>query len=236
MLFHDVHGGLHRLLLAPDLAVSLDGTLIIQPHDGADVHDGGHHGRCAGDTAGAAELGHVGGEELVVDLVAVFQHPPSRLLQRGAAVPQVRRRIHQQAVAGGGAQGVDDHEFLIRVLLLQKLGRRHGVVDGAGLAGGEGDVQQIALFQLGLEEVQIGADIDLGGLGQLARLQKTVEPGQSLRVTAHVVHVLLPVHHVGIKQHGNVSALHIGIGKVHGRAAAENEFTFHMSSSGQYTK
>ena len=109
-------------------------------------------------------------------------------------------------------------------------------MDGAGLAGGEGDVQQIALFQLGLEEVQIGADVDLGGLGQLARLQKTVEPGQSLRVTAHIVHVLLSVHHVGIKQHGNVSALHIGIGQVHGRAAAENEFTFHTSSSGQYTK
>ena len=41
VLLHGVHRGFHGLLLAPDLAIGLDGPLVIQPHNGADVHNGG---------------------------------------------------------------------------------------------------------------------------------------------------------------------------------------------------
>ena len=230
MLLHGVHRGLHGLLLAPDLAVGLDGPLVVQPHNGADVHDGGHHGRRAGHPARAPELGHIGGEELVVHLVAVPQHPLGRLLQGGPGVPHIRRRIHQQTVAGGGAQGVDDHDLLVGILLLQQLSGGLGVVHRAGLAGGEGNVQQVALLQLLLKEIQIIGHVDLGRLGKLARLQEPVKPGQSRRIPAHIVHILLVTHHIVVKQHRDVPLGHVRIGQVYRGAAAQYKFPFHILS------
>ena len=70
-------------------------------------------------------------------------------------------------------------------------------------------VSVAALLQQLLKKVHIARRIDLAGLGQLARLQKAVKPGQRRRIAAHVVVIGLPVHHIGVKQHGDVPALHI---------------------------
>ena len=101
-------------------------------------------------------------------------------------------------------------------------------MDRAGLAGCERDVQQIALLQQLLKKRQIGGHIDLAGLGQLSFLKEPVKAGQRLGVAAHVVIVLRAVHHIGVKQHGDISALHVGVGQVHSGAAAQRELSFHF--------
>ena len=166
----------------------------------------------------------------MVHLVAVVQHPLSGFLQSGPAVPHVRRRVHQQAIARGGAQGIDDHDLLVGILLLQQLPCGHRVVNGAGLAGGKGNMQQIALFQLLLKEVQVRCHVDLGGLGQLALLQEPIKPGQRRRIPAHIVHILLVAHHIVVKQHGNIPPCHIRIRQVHRGAAAQHKVPFHIPS------
>ena len=103
-------------------------------------------------------------------LVAVRQHPLGGLLQGSPRVPQVRCLVHQQAIARGGAQGIDDLDLPLRILLPQRLGGDVGVVHRAGLTGGEGNVQQVALLQLLLEKLHIGSHVDLGGLGELPLL------------------------------------------------------------------
>ena len=164
----------------------------------------------------------------MVYLVAVVQHPLRHLVQRFSLVPHVGGVVHQQAVARRGAQGVDDHQTLTGISVLQLLRCQKCVVYRPGLTGGEGDVQHVAaLVQQLFEELGIGGHIDLAGLGQLALLQEGVEPGQRLRVASHVVVILLPVHHIGVEQNGNVPALHIGVGEIHGGAAAQCKFSVH---------
>ena len=89
-------------------------------------------------------------------------------------------------------------------------------------------MQQIALFQLLLKEVQVRCHVDLGGLGQLARLQEPVKPGQSRRIPAHIVHIVLVAHHIVVKQHGNIPPCHIRIRQVHRGAAAQHKVPFHI--------
>ena len=111
----------------------------------------------------------------MVHPVTVCQHPLGYLLQGLALIPQVGGFVHQQAVARGGAQGVDDLNLALRILLPQHIRRDVGVIHRAGLTGGEGDVQQVALLQLLLKELGISGHIDLRGLGQLSLLQKSIE-------------------------------------------------------------
>ena len=91
-------------------------------------------------------------------------------------------------------------------------------------------MQQIALFQLLLKEVQVRCHVDLGGLGQLALLQEPVKPGQRRWVTAHIVHILLVVDNIVVKQHGNIPPCHIRIRQVHRGAAAQHKVPFHIPS------
>ena len=161
-------------------------------------------------------------------LVPVVQHPLCHLVDGAPRVPQVGGAVHQQAVARGGAQRVDDDELSVRVLLPQLLRRQKGVVHRAGLAGRERDVQQVALLQQLFKERHVCRHVDLAGLGQLALLQEPVEPGQRLRVTAHVVVILHAVHHIGVKQHRDVPALHVAVRQVHGRAAAQRKSSLHF--------
>ena len=161
--------------------------------------------------------------------IPVRQHPLLHLLQGLALIPQVGGAVHQQAVARGGAQRVDDHQLPLRIFGPQLLRRQKGVMYRAGLAGRKRDVQQVALLQQSLEEFHVGGHVDLAGLGQLARLQKAVKPGQRRRIAAHVVVIFHAVHHVGVEQHGDVSALHIAVRQIHGRAAAQRKLSFHLS-------
>ena len=164
-------------------------------------------------------------------LVPVVQHPLGHGVDVLTRVPHIGGVVHQQAVAAGGAQGVDDDQLLPGVLVLQLCCRQIGVVHRAGLPGCERNVQHIAaLLQQALEEVHIPRYVDLAGLGQLARLQKAVKPGQRRRITAHIVVIGLSVHHIGVKQHGDVPALHVRIGQVHRGAAAQCKFPFHYFS------
>lgn len=227
VLHHLVDRGLHGLLLAAHLAVGLDRALAVKAHDRADVHDRGDHRRRAGDAPCAVKLRHVGGEELVVYLVAVPHDPVGDLIERSARIAHVGGGIDEQAVARGGAERVDHDDLLIGVLLLQHLARELCVVHRAGLAGREAQVQQIAVLQLLFKEVEVRRDVDLRSLRELSLLQKTVKPGQGLRVAAHIVDVFLPVDDVGVKQHRDIALLHVAVGQIHRRAAAQNEFSFH---------
>ena len=83
------------------------------------------------------------------------------------------------------------------------------------------------MLQLLFKEVEVRRDVDLRGLRELSFLQKTVKPGQGLRVAAHIVDVFLPVDDVGVKQHRDIALLHVAVGQIHRRAAAQNEFSFH---------
>lgn len=91
--------------------------------------------------------------------VPVVQHPLRHLVNGAPCVPHIGGAVHQQAVAGGGAQRVDDDELSVGILLPQLLRRQKGVVDGAGLAGGEGDVQQVALLQQVLKKSMYAATL-----------------------------------------------------------------------------
>ena len=42
--------------------------------------------------------------------------------------------------------GIDDHDLLVGILLLQQLPCGHRVVNGAGLAGGKGNMQQTVSY------------------------------------------------------------------------------------------
>ena len=85
----------------------------------------------------------------------------------------IRRRIHQQTVAGGGAQGVDDHDLLVGILLLQQLSGGLGIVHRAGLAGGEGNMQQIVLFSCSSKKSRYAATLTWEVWGQLALPSET---------------------------------------------------------------
>ena len=91
-------------------------------------------------------------------------------------------------------------------------------------------MQQVALLQLLLKEIQIIGHVDLGRLGKLARLQEAVKPGQSRRIPAHIVHILLVTHHIVVKQHRDVPLGHVRIGQVYRGAAAQYKFPFHILS------
>lgn len=77
-----------------------------------------------------------------------------------------------------------------------------------------------ALLQQAVKKFRILRHIDLAGLGQLARRQHFVKPGQRLRIPPHVVHIGHILHHIGVKQHRNAAAFQILIGDVYRRAAA----------------
>ena len=230
VLLHGVHCGLDGFVLAPHLVVCLDGALVVQPHQRADVQHRGNGRRRAGHPACAPELGHIGREELVVHLVAVVQHPLGRLVQRRTGVPHVSHRVHQQSVAGGRAQGVDHHQLPVGVLLPQHVRREERVMHRAGLAGRERNVQHVALLQQALEKLLVLCFVDLAGLGQLALPDELIEPGQRLRIAPHVVVIRHAIHHVGIEQHRDMAALQIAVGNIHCGAAAQNKFIRHRDS------
>ena len=90
------------------------------------------------------------------------------------------------------------------------------IADGLGHAGAEGNVEEVAFFQLFFEKFFIGKLVQLGGRGHFSLVQELVELFQGLGVPEHVVGVLLAIDEVGVKKHGDVPAVHIGKGQVYG--------------------
>ena len=169
----------------------------------------------------------LGGIELVVDLIAVGRDPVRRLFERLSRVAHVCRRVDEQAVARGAAERVDDHELALRIFFAQHLGGEIRVLHRGGHAAAECDVQHVAPLEQRREEVLILRLVELRGRRQLAVCDVLIEPGQRLRIAAHVVGVRLAVDAVGIEQDRQFALLHVGIGQIDGGFTRENECGLH---------
>ena len=142
-------------------------------------------------------------------------------LQLHARLPAVGGEVHQHAVAGGGAQGIHHHHPPVGKFLLHLPGGFHGIQHRRGHAGAEVDVQHVPLREQAAEIFTVLIGVDLGGLGDLPVGDEPVKAPQGLRVAAHVVRVVHPVHGLGVKQHRDPPRLKKGIGHIHGGFAGE---------------
>ena len=168
----------------------------------------------------------------MVHALAPGHHPVDRLVHGLVRVAQIGRAVDQQAIAGGTAQGVDHFQPLARELGAQLLGRLICLVHRLRHAGAESDVQHVAaLLEQFLKVVVVRKLVDLRCARQLSRVQKRIEPGQCLRVTAHVVRVRLLVDNVRIKNDGNPAAMHIRKGDIHRGLAREQKLCHQRSPS-----
>ena len=102
----------------------------------------------------------------MVNLQTVFLDPFGQFLGTHALVPLCCGGIHQQAVAGGGAERVDDIDSALRIALPKNRGGIPGGIDGAGDAGGQAHVDDIlSVLQERRKEIDILGDIHLGRAG-----------------------------------------------------------------------
>ena len=93
--------------------------------------------------------------------VALFQHPLGDLAHRHPGIPQVCGTVDQHPVAGGAAQRVDHRDLPLRIFLPQGLGRLLGIFDRRCHPRSETDMQNIALLQERLKEIQVLERIEL---------------------------------------------------------------------------
>ena len=152
--------------LAANLLLYGQTTVGLHVHDGADLEQAAHQARGLGDAPAADEEREVAGEEPVLHLEAVLLRPGRKLVDAHAGVAQVRKPVHEQAVAGACAQGVNDYDLAVRVLLGKLVACGAGGAVGSGDAGREGHVEDVLALREELLEVgDVLADADLGGLG-----------------------------------------------------------------------
>ena len=158
----------------------------------------------------------------MVDLQPVFLDPGGHLVHAQALVPLGGGGVHQQAVAGGGAQGVDDIDLPLRVALGEDVGGVAGGIDGAGDARGQAHVHDVLpLLQEGGEGVHVLGHADLGGLGVRALAHPVVElfKGDAL---SQVVGILHPVQGIVEADVVDMNGLEMLLAQIGGGAAAQN--------------
>ena len=90
-------------------------------------------------------------------------------------------------------------------------------------------MQHIAFFEKLFEEFLVSENVELGCGRDLFLIQKAVKPGQSFRVSTHVVCVLRAVYRVGIKQNRNIPPTDIGVGDVYSRFTRKNKISHNAS-------
>ena len=126
----------------------------------------------------------------------VFLHPVPQLVQGQVLLHLlVGGQVHQQALAQGGTQGVDNPDTALRMLGQNGLRRDAGGLIGGGQGRGEADAQDILpLLQNGGHSVLKLAHVDGGGGGHLARpdppVKLLVADGRAIQG----VGIVLPVH------------------------------------------
>ena len=137
---HLLHDLLDDPLFAGDLEAGDQAAQGVHVQQGADAQDAAEEARRLGDTAALHIEAQVRGEEPVIQAQPVLLRPGAEFVDGETFVPLVRQSVHEQAVAGGGAQGIHDVDLPLREALPADVGGVGGGIVGAGDAGGEGDV------------------------------------------------------------------------------------------------
>ena len=143
MLLHAAHDLLYNALLGADLGAGNEAAEVVHIQQGADLKQTAEHGRGLGNSAAADIARQVGGEEPMVKLELVFLKPLHKLLGAETLVALGGGGVHQQAVAGGRAERIDDVDIAFREAFLDNERSVTGGVYGAGDTRGEADVDNI---------------------------------------------------------------------------------------------
>ena len=201
---HLVHDIVDRVALAAHLVIGDDLALVVQTEDGTDIEDRRNCRRCTGHASAAAEIFQIGRKELMVHPMALLVRPRGDLLDGLARVAQIGSAVHEQTIARGAAQRVDDDQLALGELEAQLFRGGLGALHGLRHARAEHDVQHVALFQKLGKEINILVLVELRGGGDLL-LQHFVKSRQRLGVTIHVVRVFLAGNRVSVEQNGNTA-------------------------------
>ena len=173
---HLVHDLLDDGLLAADLVAGDQPAEVVHVQQRADLQHRAEPAGSLGDAAAADVEGEVRREEPVVQAELVGLGPVRQFRKAHALVPLVGEGVHQQTVAAGGAEGIEDDDLPLGVLLEQEVSRRTGGVVDAGDARGQGQVQDVLpLFEERREVVDELFDVDLGRAGHGAVCHLLVE-------------------------------------------------------------
>ena len=187
LLRHPIQQVIQGSLAAPALGAVFQLAAVIHPEDGLDVQHGAHHGGGSADTAAPLQVHQVLHGDPVADVQLVLLHPGGDLGKGLTLAAELCGGVDQQALAHGGAEGVDDDELSVVELLPELLGGDDGGLIGGAQGRGEGQHQHIpALLKSGADGGSPAVGIDGGGLGQLA------------------------VSHVGVQLSGSHLALPVG--------------------------
>ena len=223
-----------RLLLRPR---ALPTTLVGGVHDGLDGQHGAHQCRGGGHATALFQIVQVVHREPVADVELVFLHPVPQLVQ-GQVLLQllVGGQVHQQALAQGGAEGVDDPDAALGMLGQNGLRRDAGGLVGGGQGRGEADAQDILpLLQNGGHGVLKLAHVDGGGGGHFARpdppVKLLVADGRAIQG----VGIVLPVHVHGQGQHLQLQVLCHLVRQVAAAVGHENIFAHGKNLLGRYS-
>lgn len=120
-------------------------------------------------------------------------HPFGQLVHAHALRLLAGGLADQEAFAHRGAQGVDAVQLALGIFLTQLLRAEHGVLEGAGQAGGEAQVDHVhPLGQELLEVLGVHQGIDLRGGGELSAPLGGIEVGHR-QITARSVSIRGPL-------------------------------------------
>ena len=196
VLLHAAHAFLYDPGLAADLVPGDQAAQVVHVEQGADVQRGAEPARGLRDAAALDIVFQRGREKPVVQPQLVVLRPAAEPVHIVSLVPQVRQPVHQKAVAGGGAQGIDNIYLPLRVALPHDARRVHRRVPGAGDARREADVQDVApLRRDGLKIIEILRNADLRGLciGALRHQTVKLREGDRLAQVIRVLHAVQAV-------------------------------------------
>ena len=143
VLLHAHDDLLHDALFAADLGARNEPAEVIHVQQRADVQQTAEHAGHLRDAATPDVERQVGGEKPVVQLKLVGLCPVAHGIDAHALIAQVGELIHQQAVARGRAERIDDVDLALRVALAHDARGVLGRVRHARQTRGQADVQNV---------------------------------------------------------------------------------------------
>ena len=171
-------------------------------------HGANQCGSCADAAAPLQEHQVVNGEPHT-QILLVFFHPVAQLFKTHTFVPLLAGIPHQQALAQGSAQGVDDPDLAIGIFFGKLGGGDYGGLMGGAETGGEGQNQSIIpCCQHGLNDLFPTLGVDGGSGGHITCAHAVIQLLQPFfAVLAHLF--VLETDHQ--RNHGQVQiVIHIG--------------------------
>ena len=223
MLFHAGNDLFHDALLAADLGARDEPAEVIHVQQRADVQQAAEDAGHLRDAAALDIERQVRGEEPVVQLQLVRLGPVAHAVDGHALVAQVRQAVHQQAVARGRAERVNDVDLPVGIALADDARGVFRRVRHAGQARGQADMQNVlALLEKRGEIVHELRNVHLRG----ARLGAVCHGGVKLvkrHRLAQIVRVIHAVERIVEADIRNVTLLEMLLGQVGGGAAAQYE-------------